>query len=251
LIIRWNGQLHRVTEFHHHAPGNWRAMVILKLKNIQSGKTIEERVRAGEDIDIVRVDKHNMQFLYREGDSYAFMDNESFEQIELTADVIGEGAEFLKDGAECEILYYDENRILGVEIPIFAELRVTESSMALRGDTATNVNKNLPLATACAADAAALCADADPTDAGGELACLLAAFTYGFAGIYGRRFKGLPPIKVATGQITASTAFLIPVTALAEHPWTLPMPDVHIWAALLGIALEGFGAGQVQLQIGG
>jgi elongation factor P len=72
LIIRWNGQLHRVTEFHHHAPGNWRAMVILKLKNIQSGKTIEERVRAGEDIDIVRVDKHNMQFLYREGDSYAF-----------------------------------------------------------------------------------------------------------------------------------------------------------------------------------
>ena len=147
LIIRWNGQLHRVTEFHHHAPGNWRAMVILKLKNIQSGKTIEERVRAGEDIDIVRVDKHNMQFLYREGDSYAFMDNESFEQIELTAEVIGDGAEFLKDGVECEILYYDENRILGVEIPIFAELRVTESSMALRGDTATNVNKIVTLET--------------------------------------------------------------------------------------------------------
>lgn len=147
LIIRWNGQLHRVTEFHHHAPGNWRAMVIMKLKNIQSGKTIEERVRAGEDIEIVRVDKHSMQFLYREGESFAFMDNESFEQIELSAEVIGDGAEFLKDGMECDILFYDENKILGVEIPIFVELVVTESTTALRGDTATNVNKQVTLET--------------------------------------------------------------------------------------------------------
>ncbi|MCE2851867.1 MAG: elongation factor P [Roseiflexaceae bacterium] len=147
LIIRWNGQLHRVTEFHHHAPGNWRAMVIMKLKNIQSGKTIEERVRAGEDIEIVRVDKRSMQFLYREGDNFVFMDNESFEQIELVADTIGDGAEFLKDGMECDILFYDENKILGVEVPIFVELIVTESTTALRGDTATNVNKQVTLET--------------------------------------------------------------------------------------------------------
>jgi len=147
LIIRWNGQLHRVTEFHHHAPGNWRAMVIMKLKNIQSGKTIEERVRAGEDIEIVRVDKRSMQFLYREGDNFVFMDNESFEQIELVADTIGDGAEFLKDGMECDILFYDENKILGVEVPIFVELVVTESTTALRGDTATNVNKQVTLET--------------------------------------------------------------------------------------------------------
>jgi len=147
LIIRWNGQLHRVTEFHHHAPGNWRAMVIMKLKNIQSGKTIEERVRAGEDIEIVRVDKRSMQFLYREGDNFVFMDNETFEQIELVADTIGDGAEFLKDGMECDILFYDENKILGVEVPIFVELIVTESTTALRGDTATNVNKQVTLET--------------------------------------------------------------------------------------------------------
>ena len=147
LIIRWNGQLHRVTEFHHHAPGNWRAMVIMKLKNIQSGKTIEERVRAGEDIEIVRVDKRSMQFLYREGDNFVFMDNESFEQIELVADTIGAGAEVLKDGMECDILFYDENKILGVEVPIFVELIVTESTTALRGDTATNVNKQVTLET--------------------------------------------------------------------------------------------------------
>ena len=71
----------------------------------------------------------------------------------------------------------------------------------------------------------------------GELACLLGALTYGFAGIYGRRFKGLAPIKIATGQITASTLFMLPLTALVDRPWTLPMPEPHIWAALLGIAL--------------
>ena len=86
---------------------------------------------------------------FKDFDAKLFSAKEDFSdaKIELTADVIGEGAEFLKDGAECEILYYDENRILGVEIPIFAELRVTESSMALRGDTATNVNKMVTLET--------------------------------------------------------------------------------------------------------
>ena len=79
IIIRYNGQLHRVVEFHHHAPGNWRAMVIMKLKNIQTGKTFEDRVRAGSDIEIVRVDKRPMQYLYRDGDSYHFMDNETFD----------------------------------------------------------------------------------------------------------------------------------------------------------------------------
>ncbi len=141
IIIRWNGQLSRVTEFHHHAPGNWRAMVILKLKNVQTGKTVEERVRAGSDIDIVRVDKTPMQFLYREGDSYHFMDNQTFEQIEIPEDAIGEPAKFLKDSDMCDVLFYDQTQILGVEIPLFTNLRVTESAVALRGDTTTNVNK--------------------------------------------------------------------------------------------------------------
>jgi elongation factor P len=147
LIIRYNGQLHRVVEFHHHAPGNWRAMVIMKLKNVQNGKTIEERVRAGEDIDIVRVDKREMQYLYREGDSFHFMDTETFEQIEVTEDTIGEPAQFLKDNTMAEILFYDETKILGIEIPIHLVLEVTEASIAVRGDTATNVLKQVTLET--------------------------------------------------------------------------------------------------------
>ncbi len=71
----------------------------------------------------------------------------------------------------------------------------------------------------------------------GEAACLMAALAYAFAGIYGRRFKGISPIKVATGQITASTLVLLPVVALVDHPWTLPPPSAAVWGALIGIAL--------------
>jgi drug/metabolite transporter (DMT)-like permease len=71
----------------------------------------------------------------------------------------------------------------------------------------------------------------------GEGACLLAALTYGFAGIYGRRFKGVPALQVATGQITASTIILLPIAALVDRPWTLPAPDLHVWAAFIAIAL--------------
>lgn len=147
IIIRYNGQLHRVVEFHHHAPGNWRAMVIMKLKNVQTGKVIEDRVRAGSDIEIVRVDKRTMQFLYRDGDSYVFMDNETFEQIEIPGDDIGDPALFLKDGEPADVLFYDDNKILGVEVPFFVTLEVTESATALRGDTATNVTKGVTLET--------------------------------------------------------------------------------------------------------
>lgn len=122
-------------------------MVILKLKNIQSGKTIDERVRAGEEIDIVRVDKREMQYLYREDDSFHFMDTETFEQIEVPEDTIGEPAKFLKDNTMAEILFYDDTKILGVEIPIHMVLEVTEASIAVRGDTATNVLKQVTLET--------------------------------------------------------------------------------------------------------
>jgi elongation factor P len=147
IIIRYNGVLHRVVEFHHHAPGNWRAMVILKLKNVQTGKVIEDRVRAGSDIEIVRVDKRPMQFLYRDGDTYHFMDNETFEQIEMPEDTIGDPAKFLKDGEMADILFFDDNQILGVEVPFFVALKVTEAATALRGDTATNVTKGVTLET--------------------------------------------------------------------------------------------------------
>jgi elongation factor P len=122
-------------------------MVMLKLKNMQTGKVIEDRVRAGSDIEIVRVDKRPMQFLYRDGDSYNFMDSETFEQIEISGDTIGDAAKFLKDGEQADILFYDENKILGVDVPLFVTLQVTEAATAVRGDTATNITKPVTLET--------------------------------------------------------------------------------------------------------
>ena len=161
VIIRYNGVLHRVVEFHHHAPGNWRAMVILKLKNMQTGKVIEDRVRAGSDIEIVRVDKRPMQYLYRDGDSYHFMDSETFEQIEIPGDTIGEPAKFLKESDNADVLFYDDNQILGVDVPMFATLKVTEANTALRGDTATNVNKLVTLETGAVVQVPAFVAEGD------------------------------------------------------------------------------------------
>ena len=147
MIIRYNGALHQVVEFQHVSPGNWRAFVRLKLKNMQNGKTIEDRVRAGSDIEIVRVEKRSMQFLYRDGENYNFMDTENYDQLEISGDVIGEPAQFLKENEMVDILFFDDNQIMGVEVPLFVNLEVTEASVALRGDTATNVNKPVTLET--------------------------------------------------------------------------------------------------------
>ena len=132
IIIRYNGVLHRVVEFHHHAPGNWRAMVILKLKNVQTGKVIEDRVRAGSDIEIVRVDKRPMQYLYRDGDSYHFMDNETFEQIEIPGDTIGDPAKYMKESEIADVLFYDDNQILGCANVRHAEGDRGQHSLARR-----------------------------------------------------------------------------------------------------------------------
>lgn len=161
IIIRYNGQLHRVTEFHHHAPGNWRAMVILKLKNMETNKTIEDRVRAGSDIDIVRVDKRTMQYLYNDGSAYHFMDTESFEQIEMLEDVIGEPAKFMKENDMVDVLFYDDNQILGVELPVFVTLKVIDAPIALRGDTATNVNKGVTVETGAVVQVPAFVSEGD------------------------------------------------------------------------------------------
>ena len=161
IIIRYNGVLHRVVEFHHHAPGTWRAMVILKLKNVQTGKVIEDRVRAGADIEIVRVDKRPMQYLYRDGDSYHFMDNETFEQIEIPGDTIGDPAKYMKESEIADVLFYDDNQILGVDVQMFAALKVTEASTALRGDTATNVTKPVTLETGAVVQVPAFVAEGD------------------------------------------------------------------------------------------
>ena len=140
LVIRYNNELWTVVEFQHVNPGNWRAFVRTKLKNIKSGKVIENRFRAGEAIDIIRIERKEFQFLYRDGSDYVFMDKNSFEQLTVEEDIIGNGAKFLKDGESIDMLF-NGNDITGIEIPITVELKVVETVPGVRGDTAQSGTK--------------------------------------------------------------------------------------------------------------
>jgi elongation factor P len=147
MIIRYNGELNRVVEFQHVSPGNWRAFVRLKLQNMRTGRTVEDRVRAGSDIETVRVENREMQYLYRDGNDYVFMDNETYDQINISAEQVGDPARFLKESENVMVLSSEDDGILGVEVPFFVTLEVTETSIAVRGDTATNVTTAATLET--------------------------------------------------------------------------------------------------------
>jgi elongation factor P len=148
IVIRYNNDLYQVTEFQHVAPGNWRAFVRMKLKSLTTGKVIEDRVRAGADIEIVRIERRTMQYLYRDGNSFIFMDNDTYDQIPVAEAMMGDAAKFLKENENADLVYDDEREeLLGVELPIFVVLEVTETTIAVRGDTATNVTKPATLET--------------------------------------------------------------------------------------------------------
>jgi elongation factor P len=148
MVIRYNNDLYQVVEFQHVAPGNWRAFVRVKLKNLNNGKVFEDRMRAGADIDIVRIERRSMQFLYREGTDFIFMDPNTFDQIQVAEAKLGDAARFLKENENAELVYDSEKEVLlSVELPIFVSLEVTETTIAVRGDTATNVTKAATLET--------------------------------------------------------------------------------------------------------
>jgi elongation factor P len=146
MVIRYNGDLWSISEFHHVSPGNWRAFVRVRLKNVKNGRVIEQRFRAGEEIDEVRVEHQNWQFLYIDGDDYIFMNTDTYDQQPVSKEMLGDGVKFLKEGDVVEMLVDGEN-IVAVELPNFVELEVTSAEPGLRGDTATNVTKAATLET--------------------------------------------------------------------------------------------------------
>jgi len=135
LVIKYNNELWTVVEFQHVNPGNWRAFVRTKLKNLKSGKVIENRFRAGESIEIIRIERKEFQFLYRDGSGCVFMDKNTYDQLTVEERQIGEGALFLKDGESVDILF-NGNDITGIELPITVELKVVETVPGVRGDSA-------------------------------------------------------------------------------------------------------------------
>lgn len=146
LIIKFKNDLYSIVEFQHVKPGKGGAFVRSMLKNLKSGKVLDNTFRAGESVEVVRVERRKYQYLFRENDFLVCMDNDSYEQINVPIVLFGSGVSFLKESEEIEILFNGEE-IITVEIPIFVNLKVIETEPGFRGDTATGANKPAKLET--------------------------------------------------------------------------------------------------------
>jgi elongation factor P len=146
LIIKFKNDLYTITDFQHVKPGKGGAFVRSTLKNLRTGRVLDNTFRSGESIDVVRVERKTYQFLYKESDSLVLMDNDTYEQINVPDNLI-EGQKFLKEGEEIEILLDDSDVIITAEIPIFVTLKVIETEPGFKGDTATNTLKPAKLET--------------------------------------------------------------------------------------------------------
>lgn len=140
IVIRYNGELCTVLESQHRTPGNLRAFYQVKMRNIRTGKSIENRFRSGEEIDLIRIERKPMQFLYRDGSDMVFMDTETYDQVHIPELVIGESAGYLKESAEAEISFHGTDVVM-VELPAHVTLQIVQTEPGVRGDTATAATK--------------------------------------------------------------------------------------------------------------
>ncbi|MFP7471988.1 elongation factor P [Niallia taxi] len=146
LTIEVDNGIWRVLDFQHVKPGKGAAFVRSKLKNLRTGAVQEKTFRAGEKVGKAQIDNRKMQYLYASGDQHVFMDQESYDQIELPADAIEYELKFLKENMEVHIMMY-QSETLGVELPNTVELEVTETEPGIKGDTASGGTKPAILET--------------------------------------------------------------------------------------------------------
>ena len=146
LIIKFKNDLYSIVEFQHVKPGKGGAFVRSTLKNLRTGRVLENTFRAGEKVETVRVERRKYQYLYSEGDSLVCMDNETYEQFYIPRDLFSDSVKFLKESEEVEVLLNDSD-IISVEIPIFINLKVVETEPGFKGDTATGAMKQAKLET--------------------------------------------------------------------------------------------------------
>jgi len=140
VTVELEGQVYQVVDFQHVKPGKGAAFVRAKLKNVKSGGVVEKTFRGGEKLRRAHLDKRAMQYLYKDGDAYVFMDNDNYEQITVSAGDIGDGVKWLLENMNIQVLMY-QSEIMGVEMPNFVELTVVETEPGVKGDTATGASK--------------------------------------------------------------------------------------------------------------
>lgn len=145
-VIKYNGEPHLVMETQHRTPGNLRAFVQVKMRNLRYGKSLDQRFASTESMEVLPTEKRTLEFSYADRDSFAFMDPESFETIELPASLIGDTKNYLTANGKVDVLFVDE-KPLTLELPSAVNLKVVESADGIKGDTASNVQKPAILET--------------------------------------------------------------------------------------------------------
>ena len=146
MVFRMEGDLWQIVQMDLNTPGNWRSMYQVKMKNIVKGNVLTKRLAPTEDLEDVFLDTRDMEFLYREGENYIFMDSENYEQLSLSPDQIGDAAQYLKLNEVVKVQMTD-GKPISVEVPPTVVLEVKETEPALRGATVTNVQKPAKLET--------------------------------------------------------------------------------------------------------
>ncbi len=146
LTLQLDNGLWSVVEFLHVKPGKGAAFVRSKLKNVETGQVVEKTFRAGEKVAKAMLDRREMQYLYKEGSEYVMMDNETYEQLQIPEDHIGDGIKYLKENMVVQVLMHD-SRIIGIDIPAHVELEVIDTPPAEKGNTAQGGTKPAKLET--------------------------------------------------------------------------------------------------------
>lgn len=135
-----DGSLFKVLEYSHNKPGRGNATIRTRVRDLRSGAVLEKTFTSGDRVQDVRLDHHDAQFLYHDGDLYHFMDTQTFDQPVIPAAVIGDSAPFLKEGLEVKLTFYDAEP-LDIELPASVDLDVVQADMGIKGDTATGATK--------------------------------------------------------------------------------------------------------------
>ena len=140
MVIKHNNDLHSVFSVEHRTPGNLRAFIQAKLRNIRTGAMFEHRFRSGDAIEKITVDEEKMEYLYNDGDTYCFMNTETFEQMHLGKDILGDSVDYLIANLQITVEFFD-GKPVGVELPQTVELTVVETEPGLKSATASSVTK--------------------------------------------------------------------------------------------------------------
>jgi elongation factor P len=146
VTFELDGSLYKVLDYSHNKTGRGNASIRVKARNLRTGSNIEKTFQSGDRVQEARLDFHNVQYLYHDGELYHFMDNETFDQPAVKAELLGESAGFLKEGMECKLTFY-QGQPLDIELPTSVDLEVVSAETAIRGDTATGVTKKVRVET--------------------------------------------------------------------------------------------------------